>query len=426
MKRKYLIITMLIAAIVSFVGCFDKDTEDGHQVLESIVLDDDAKATGSKNTKLDIEMISKTEGISGPDNSWGSLINDKIIYYTIAPEEAGNTNLAFQSWYLDSVRIGDITDDKGKETGLNKINWQDKDFNGIVFQDYTNSREIRVVKDNKGYKFNSKGELEEIGVYEKFLEKYGEDNRQFISYVDGTIDLYGFGYDRNPKIVLLDIINNEIYEIDVYAFNDINKEFFNDIPDINDRELVILGIEDSKIYVSLEAISTSTYMRDNSSIIGYIEGSKFTPILSSDMGIDVKVIGGAIYSNGKILFSGYAEDKNGIWNYDINTKKLVKQIDVSDRSLFNFSLNPTKDKIIMTGGSYEEENTKFTMNLASINENLELSNLTSVVSSKNKSGIKSLAGWSDDGNEFYLYTSMQRYEDVIGPMETSYEVYKIK
>lgn len=42
----------------------------------------------------------------------------------------------------------------------------------------------------------------------------------------------------------------------------------------------------------------------------------------------------------------------------------------------------------MTGGSYEEENTKFIMNLASINENLELSNLTSVVSSKNKNGIK--------------------------------------
>lgn len=142
--------------------------------------------------------------------------------------------------------------------------------------------------------------------------------------------------------------------------------------------------------------------------------------------IDVKVIGGAIYSNGKILFSGYAEDKNGIWNYDINTKKLVKQIDVSDGSLFNFSLNPTKDKIMMTGGSYEEENIKFTMNLASINENLELSNLTSVVSSKNKNGIKSLAGWSDDGNEFYLYTSMQRYKDVIGPMEISYEIYKIK
>ncbi|MBC5630437.1 hypothetical protein H8S20_16380 [Clostridium sp. NSJ-6] len=426
MKRKYLLITMLIAATVSFVGCFDKGTEDSHQVLDSIVLDNDAKATGSKNTKLDIEMIAKTEGISGTDNSWGSLINDKIIYYTIAPEEAGNTNLAFQNWYLDSVRVGDITDNKDKETGLNKISWQDKDFNGIVFQDYTNSREVRVVKDNKGYKFNSKGELEEIGVYEKFIEKYGEDNRQFISYVDGAIDLYGVGDDSNPKIVLLDIINNEMYEIDAYAFNDINKEVFNDIPDINDRKLVILGIEDNKIYVSLEAISTSTYMRDDSSIIGYIEGSKFTPILSSDMGIDVKVIGGAIYSNGKILFSGYAEDKNGIWNYDINTKKLAKQIDVSDESLFNFSLNPTKDKIIMTGGSYEEENTKFTMNLASINENLELSNLTSVVSSKNKSGIKSLAGWSDDGNEFYLYTSMQRYKDVIGPMETSYEVYKIK
>lgn len=81
---------------------------------------------------------------------------------------------------------------------------------------------------------------------------------------------------------------------------------------------------------------------------------------------------------------------------------------------------------MMTGGSYEEENIKFTMNLASINKNLELSNLTSVVASKNKSGIKRLAGWSDDGNEFYLYTSMQRYKDVIGPMEISYEVYKIK
>lgn len=426
MKRKCLIITMLIATTVSFVGCFEKNTEDGHQVLESIVLDHDAKATGSKNTKLDIEMIVKTEGISEEGNSWGTLINDKIIYYTIAPEEEGNANLTFQNWYLDSVRIGDITDDKDKETGLNKIKWQDIDLYGIVFQDYTNSREIRVIEDNKGYKFNSKGELEEIEVYEKFLKKYGEGNRQFVSYASGTIDLYGVGYDTEPKIVLLDIINNESYEIAVETFNDINDEHFKNIPDITDRTLVVLGVEDNRIYVSLEAISTSTYMREESSIIGYIEGNKFTPILSSNMGIDVNIIGGAIYSNGRVLFSGYAEDKNGIWNYDINTKKLVKQLDVSDGSLFNFSLNPTKDKIIMTGGNYEEENIKFIMNLASINKNLELSNLTSVVSSKNKSGIKSLAGWSDDGSEFYLYTSMQRYKDVIGPMDTSYEVYKIK
>lgn len=411
MKRKYLIITMLIAITVSFVGCFDKDTEDGHQVLESIILDDDAKATGSKNTKLDIEMIAKTEGFGGPENSFWSLIKEKVIYFETKADE--KTDSQFPKWKLSSVKVGNIIEEKDKETGLNKIDWQDKDFNGIVLQDFMNSGEIRVVKDNKGYKFNSKGELEEIEIYEIFLEKYGAMHSPLQIYKDGTLDSFGVENGEEDKVVILDVIKNEYYEITEEAFDG-----------IDDRRLVVLGIEDNKIYVSLE--STSTYMRDGSSIIGYVEDSKFTPILSSDMGIDVNIIGGAIYSNGRILFSGYAEDKNGIWNYDINTKKLVKQIDVSDGSVFNFNLNPTKDKVMISGSNYEEENTKFTMNLASINENLELSNLTSVVSTKSKSGMKSLAGWSDDGTEFYLYTTMQRYKDVIGPMDTSYEVYKIR
>lgn len=415
MKRKYLIIMMVTTMLMTLVGCSDKTTSDEYKVLDSMVMDHDTKGTTNKNSKLDIKMISETEGISGTMYNGGSLIKEKIIYYTMVQDESENKESQFPKWYLETIKVGDITDEKDKETELNKINWQDKNIEGRVLQDFNNSGEIRIIKDNKGYKFNSKGELEEIDAYETFIDKYGDNQSTVSTYVDGTIDLFWIEENGQNKVVLIDTIENKYYEISEEALST-----------IEDRRLNILGIEDNKIYASLEATSTSPYMRDASSIIGYFEDDKFTTILSSDIGINVNIIGGAIYSKGRILFSGYAEDKNGVWNYDVNTKKLVRQIDVSDETLFYFNLNPTKNRIMLTGSNFESDNHRFSMNLATINENLEVSSLTNIVSSKTKSGIKGLQGWSEDGTEFYLYTTLPEKGDVVGGViDISYEVYKI-
>lgn len=414
MKRKLLIITMTITTLLTLVGCLDKVAKGDYEVLESIVLDNDAKDTSDKNSVLNVIMTAKTEGVNANRImfSGGCLIKDKIIYYTSKRGKEDNEN-----WYIDSLKFGEITDKKSLITGFNSINWEDKDIRGRVFQDLDISDEVRIVMNNKGYKFNSKAELEEIKAYEIFINKYGNKDRRLESYLNGTIDLYWIEEER--KAVLIDNLEEKYYEISVDAFSNISSE---KIGNTEYKRLRILGIENNRIYVSIE--SKSAYMSEPS-IIGYVEENKFIEILSADIGINIDIRGGVIYSNNKILFSGYAEDKNGIWSYDINDKKLAMQIDVSDKTVFNFSLNPTKDKIMLTGQN--DEPYMNTMNLATINENLEISNLTNVESSKDPNGTKSISGWSDDGSKFYLWTRLPEKGNDIGgkPIYNSYEVYKI-
>lgn len=416
MKIKYLLLTMLITTSINFFGCAANTSNDDKKVLDSIVLDEDTKGTKDENSTLNVEMIAKTEGITGSGYYWGTKVNGKIIYYAYLHNEEETKVSQFPKLYLDTVKVGEITEEKDSETGLNKINWIDKEISGKVLQDFNNIGDIRIINNNKGYKFNSNGELEEITAYQTLLDKFGDNHSPLATNANGTVDLFWVEEDGTEKVVLIDTEQDKYYEIG----GDVVRS-------IGEGRLTILAIEDNRIYVFLEHISTATYKRDSASIIGYIEGDKFTDILSPNSSVNVNIIGGAIYSNGRILFSGYAEDKNGIWNYDIKSKKLVRQIDVGDETFFNFNINTTKDKVMLSGSNYLLGYNQFTMNLGVINDNLEISNLTNIVSTKTKSGIKALEGWSEDGNEFYLYTRLEeKSEEIGGLINISYEVYKIR
>lgn len=416
MKSKYLLLTMLITTSINFFGCTANTSNNDKKVLDSIVLDEDTKGTKDKNSTLNVEMIGKTEAITGSGNEWGTQMDGKIIYYNYIYNAEETIASQFPKLYLDTVKVGDITEDKDSETELNKISWKVKDISGNVLQDFSNTGDIRIINDNKGYKFNSNGELEEITAYKTLLNKYGDNHSPLETNRNSNVDLFWVEENGAEKVALIDTEHDKYYEISGQI-----------LKDIGDRRLTILGIEDNRIYVSLEDVSTSIFKRDNSSIIGYFEDDKFINVLSSNSGVNVSIIGGAVYSNDRILFSGYAEDKNGIWNYDIKNKKLVRQIDVSDETFFNFDINPTKDKIMLTGHDYLPESSEFTMKLGGINDNLEITNLTNVVSTKTKDGIKSLQGWSEDGSEFYLYTMLEDKSGESGSViNISYEVYKIR
>jgi len=416
MKNKYLLLTMLITTSINFFGCAANTSSNDNKVLDSIVLDEDTMGTKDKNSTLNVEMIDKTESITGVGHEWGTKINGKIIYYTYIYNEDGAQVTQFPKLYLDTVKVGYITADKDNNTGLNKINWEDKEIPGQLLQDFSGTGDIRIINDNKVYKFNSNGELEEITAYQTLLNKFGENHSPLETYANGTIDSFWVKENGVEKFSLIDTEQDKYYEVSSGVLRNIGG-----------GKLTILDIKDNRIYLYLEYTEGSKYKIDGSSTIGYLEDGKFTNILSANNGVKVSIRGGAVYSNDRILFSGYAEDKNGIWNYDIKSKKLIRLIDVKDETFFNFDINPTKDKVILTGHNSLPGSSEFTMNLGVINDNLEISNLTNIISTNEKYGVKSLQGWSEDGTEFYLYTRLEgESEEIDDIVNISYEVYKIR
>lgn len=80
----------------------------------------------------------------------------------------------------------------------------------------------------------------------------------------------------------------------------------------------------------------------------------------------------------------YKLNNNGIWNYDVKNRKLVRSINIEDDTAFNFSLNKDKDKIILESKDSKNE----TISIGLVNENLEISNLTSIFSTESEVEIK--------------------------------------
>ena len=180
--------------------------------------------------------------------------------------------------------------------------------------------------------------------------------------------------------------------------------------------------EGDKIYVS---VTDTTY--DTISTIGYIENNKLTTFFDGKSTVKVKLKGDVLYSNNNILFSGYVEDSYGIWSYNIESKKLEKQVELkSDYSYFQVS----KDKsfIIITNTNFLED---FSLSLARINDNLKISNIqeltNSILPNRSKNNGLSITGWSNNGNKFYV--NYVKTKTVPGEEEIEdvyYEVYEVK
>lgn len=406
---------MIITSSISIFGCSNSIETKEDKVLDTIIVDEDTKSTTADNSELKIIMTAKTEGINvnGMASGFGIHCNGKIIYYTHSLENKEDTEVQFPKLTLDTLEIGKISDEKDSETGLNKINWEKKNESGRLLSPYMTYEIPRLLKDNKVYKFNTSGELEEITAYEPLVKKLGENlNRFEDSYLNGQIDLYWVGDTHSRAMGIVDTKENKYYEIDGEVLNV-----------LTDRSISILGIENNKIYASLTD-SSAPYK----STIGYFENNEFTTLISPNNEINIDIKGDIIYSNGKILFSGYVENKNGIWNYDIESEKLFNELEIEDETFFNFNINKQKDKIALSGHDYTNGSNKYTLNIGLINENLEIDNLSNVIltESKSKSKIKSFEGWSEDGKLFYLNSSLPDEENVISnSVNISYEVYEI-
>ena len=135
-----------------------------------------------------------------------------------------------------------------------------------------------------------------------------------------------------------------------------------------------------------------------------------------------------VYSKNNILFSGYVEEDYGIWNYNIETKKLEKQLQLKyDYSYFKIS----KDKkfiIISNMDHIFTENNN--ISLARIDENLKISNIQELTNSilpkiGNDKWLQ-VTGWSDSGNKFHVsYTNYKNVDSGLEVDDVYYEIYEV-
>ncbi|WP_195430225.1 hypothetical protein [Clostridium sp. D46t1_190503_E9] len=395
MKKKYLALLIVISTTMVPVGCSKVSSENVVLGTEKVVIDDNTK--DKKNEDFQIKKVAEIENLEpGPNNSM-LYVNENIIQ--LIYQYSGNG--------IGEVRIGKLDSD-------NKINWTNKNADCEIYKNfiYNGIYPTKIKKDSKVYTVNKEGDLEELAGYTKFIEEHGNLLNYHYSYRNGTIDEVFFGSDQDPNLAIIDNQNEKYYVIP--------KELKR-----NDKEGAlseVLGIDGDRMYVSYvyadidNSISHEVNKGDDVDIsnevkitVGYIENNKFTKILSEDDGIKINHGGEMIYENGRILFSGLAEGKNGIWNYDIDNKKLTKIVDVDSGTFFEFHINENKDKVVissMKAASKSDEKQNNTLIIANINDKLELTNITNIVTNTEERHYKGFAGWANDGETFYIKSTI--------------------
>lgn len=410
MRIKKLLIGLIFVTLNTGVGCSNSISKED-KVIDSIVIDEDAKGTASANNNFNVTKVLKTENLSGKKN--GAIIrnNDKLIeinYMTDHGEGDGTVyETQFPKLYIDSLDIGTITDEI--ENDRNIVNWENKEISGQLLVEYMGSGEyFKILKDNKVYTLDNNYNLKEITAYRKLLEDTDGNLNRFQQSHDGNLDIY---FLDNDKIALIDTLNDKYYEISKKVLNK-----------FEDRQLNILMVEDNRIYISL--IDTTN---EKSSIIGYIEDNKLNIFFDDESTIKVKITGDVIYSNNNILFSGYVEDNYGIWNYNIETKKLEKELELKyDYSYFK--INKDKNFIIITNTN---SNGSFNISLARISSSLKISNIqeltNSVLPKISDDNWLTIRGWSQEGNKFYVqYVNSKAVDGGTRIEDISYEIYEVK
>lgn len=412
MKIKKIFIGLLIITSYTWVGCSNNISKED-KVIESIVIDEDTRITASTNNNFNVTKLLKTENLSGNKNAAIIRKDGKLVEINYKSDYGEREGTIYQSQfpklYIDSIDIGTITEEI--ENDRNIVKWENKEISGQLLIEYMGDGEnFKVLKDNKVYMLDNNYNFKEITAYKELLDKTNGDMNRFEGSYDKNLDIY-YMDNSNNKLAIIDTLNDKYYEI--------NKK---NIGNIENKILNILTIENDKIYVSLTDTADET-----SSIIGYIQNNKLTTFFNEESTIKVKVTGDVLYSNNNLLFSGYVEDNYGIWNYNIESKKLEKQIELKyDYSYFK--INKDKNFIIITNTNSRGS---FNISLAIINSSFKISNIqeltNSVLSEISDNNWLTISGWSNEDNKFYVqYINSKNIDGGLKIDDIYYEIYEVK
>lgn len=421
MKRKLLLMLIIITISVVTISCSKKTSGIGDKTMTSVVIDEDTEKTTNSKNEIKVTLVAKTEKIDTAEtrqdgvkqkrknNGIMTTINGKIVEYRFSEIDNEDKMVEFPKLSLDELRIGTITDEKNEE-GFNKISWENKNIKGRLITPYEEEAEARILKNNKVYKIDINGELKEIGAYDNLVKEDGDNISGIMRF--GGFDLYGV-WDELSKLEKVFVIDPEKNKSVT-----INGEV---VYSMGGNGMTPLSIEGNKLYVGLYGDSGK-----EATPVGYIENNIYTEIVSTTDGIKMEISGDMIYSNGRILFSGFAENKYGVWNYDIENKKLIRVLDVGENTVFTLNLNKQKNKVIIDGYDDKSEIGKYSMSIGEIDENLEISKLTNFISVDSHGIYKDFRGWSDDGREVYFYSAERKVDGGEAKLgDGYYEVYRI-
>lgn len=409
MKNKKLLIGLMIITSSIMIGCTSKISSE-EKVIDSVVIDEEAKETSNSNNKINITKVVTTENlIERKVSMLGS--DDKLIQINFSePREINDiSTVQFKKQYIKSVSIGTITDEIQNNRSV--VTWENKEIDGqLITEDALTGGKFKILKDDKVYTLDENYNLKEFAEYEKIIKDTNVDRNTFKSTFDDNLEIYY--KDNYEKMLIVDTVNSKYYEVDSKLLDNFKYKQQN-----------ILMAEDNKIYVSL-----TDREKKEVSILGYIENNKLITFFDEDSEIKVRVTGDVVYSKNNILFSGYVEEDYGIWNYNIETKKLEKQLQLKyDYSYFKIS----KDKkfiIISNMDHIFTENNN--ISLARIDENLKISNIQELTNSilpkiGNDKWLQ-VTGWSDSGNKFHVsYTNYKNVDSGLEVDDVYYEIYEV-
>ena len=239
MKIKKILIILILITSSSMIGCSSSISSED-KVIDSVVIDEDAKETANSNNVININKIAITENLIDKNGVISRDVERLIeIQYTEDFGEGEGTiyQSQFPKLYISSLSIGTITDEI--QDNRNIVYWENKDIDGRLLIEYMGSGEtFKILKDNKVYMVDNNYNLKEITAYKKLIEETNGDINRFEQSYDGNLDIY-YMDNNNDKIGIIDTLNDKYYEI--------NKR---KLGNIENYRLNILMAEKDKIYVS--------------------------------------------------------------------------------------------------------------------------------------------------------------------------------
>ena len=136
MKNKKILIILILITSSLIIGCSNSISSED-KVIDSVVIDEDAKETANSNSVININKIAITENLIDKN---GVILRDGErlieIQYTEDFGEGEGTiyQSQFPKLYISSLSIGTITDEI--QDNRNIVNWENKDINGRKTVDY--------------------------------------------------------------------------------------------------------------------------------------------------------------------------------------------------------------------------------------------------------------------------------------------------
>lgn len=404
MINKKIFIGLIIIASFATVGC-SKNISKENKVIDSVVIDEDAKGTANSTKNITVTKALTTENLSNNEKQ-GSIImeNGKLLYINYTEDGYNKSTVQFPKLYISSIEIGTITDEVYE--GRNIIKWDKKDIEGQLLTGYMDRNNIRILKDNKVYMLDDNCELKEIKSYKRLLEETNGDLNRFDSSENKKLDIYSLDKGNGiEKKYVIDTVNDNYYEISGNALEKIKEGYYK-----------FISISDNKIYITI-----ANKAKKEEKKLGYVENNEFYNILPDDM--NIKISGGVGVYNDKILFSGYVEGENGIWSYDINKKNLVRVIVSHDDRYFNIDINNDNSMVAIAGRNENYPKDAFNLTMLSISNKSEMSILENISIHQESDEFIMPGGWSKDGKKFYLSIAKTGSDNKI---ESYYEVYEVK